>query len=58
MKKQWFNGRRIILKKRGVEIYKDNYGKRFGGNGSNILVHIKGKFKGEAICLAAHWLTL
>lgn len=46
------------FKKRGVEIYKDNCGKQFGGNGSNILVHIKGKVKGEAICFAAHLDTV
>lgn len=46
------------FKSRDIEVYRDNCGEKFGGNGSNILVHIKGTLEGEAICLAAHMDTV
>lgn len=43
---------------RGLEVYRDQAGAKFGGNGSNILVHIPGNMPGEAICYNAHQDTV
>ena len=43
---------------KGLEVYRDNAGEKFGGNGSNILVHIPGTIAGEALCFNAHQDTV
>lgn len=52
---QWIEN---YFKKRGAEIYKDNCGKQFGGNGSNVLIHIRGNIKAEPICFVTHLDTV
>ena len=43
----------------GYEVYRDQAGKAIGGdNAGNLLVHIPGTIKGEAICLNAHQDTV
>ena len=46
------------FKNKGLEVYRDQAGEKFGGNGSNILVHIPGTMEGEAICFNAHQDTV
>ncbi|MEA4920907.1 MAG: M20/M25/M40 family metallo-hydrolase [Clostridiaceae bacterium] len=44
---------------RGYEVYRDQAGKAIGGDHSgNLLVHIPGTMKGEAICFNAHQDTV
>lgn len=43
---------------RGLEVYRDKAGEQFGGNGSNILVHIPGTIEGDSICFNAHQDTV
>lgn len=43
---------------KGLEVYRDQAGEKFGGNGSNILVHIPGTMEGEALCFNAHQDTV
>lgn len=44
---------------RGYEVYRDEAGKAIGGdNAGNLLIHIPGTLKGEAICLNAHQDTV
>ena len=43
----------------GFEVYRDQAGKAIGGdNAGNLLLHIPGTLKGEAICLNAHQDTV
>ena len=46
------------FKVKGMEVYRDNAGEKFGGNGSNILVFVKGTIEGPAICFNAHQDTV
>lgn len=42
------------LKTRGIEAVLDNAGEAYGGNGGNIIAHIKGDAKAMPLCFAAH----
>ncbi len=44
--------------RKGLEVYRDKAGEMSGGNGSNIIVHIKGDIEGEGIVLNAHQDTV
>lgn len=46
------------FKNLGLEVYRDQAGEKFGGNGGNLLVHIPGTMAGEAICFNAHQDTV
>ena len=41
---------------KGLEVYRDNAGEKFGGNGSNILVHIPGTMAGYSSTRKKDWL--
>ena len=46
------------LRDLGLEVWRDNTGKEFGGNAGNIMGRLKGNIEGEALLFAAHMDTV